>query len=85
MSMVAKTVTWKEQKRMAWLGWKENVTIGCLQLDWIHNYSNKMNNENLTDQLQNCYRFNHWMRNLKWCVAFVLFFDCCCNKCIQNL
>ena len=31
-----------------------------------------MNSVDLADQLQNCYRFNHWLRNRKWWWAIFL-------------
>jgi hypothetical protein len=35
-------------------------------MNLIDQYNNFMNSVDLADQLRNCYRFNHWLRNRKW-------------------
>jgi hypothetical protein len=48
------------------------VCGGWNQLNLIDDYNNNMNNVDLADQLRNCYRFNHWLRNRKWWWAIYL-------------
>ena len=65
LSTVSKTIEWDQKSRKVWflvLGSK--VTMKYLRLNLIDIYNNHMNSVNLADQLRNCYRFNHWFRNV---------------------
>ena len=48
------------------------VWMKYLRLGMIDEYNNFMNSVDLADQLRNCYRFNHWLRNRKWWWAIFL-------------
>jgi hypothetical protein len=50
----------------------QTVIMEYLRLNLIDDYNNYMNSVDLADQLRNCYRFNHWMRNRKWWWAISL-------------
>jgi hypothetical protein len=52
----------------------QTVIMEYLRLNLIDDYNNYMNSDSvdLADQLRNCYRFNHWMRNRKWWWAIFL-------------
>jgi len=67
MSTCATTVDWTTLTRKVWSTTeKKTVTIKYLHLNLIDIYNKYMNAVDLADQLRNCYRFNHWMRNRKW-------------------
>ena len=53
-----------------------HVEMKFLPLNFIDIYNFHMNSVDVADQLQNCYRFNHWFRNSKcwwsiflWCLG----------------
>jgi hypothetical protein len=73
LSTVAETIDWTTKTRKVWstAHWKE-VMMQYLRLNLINDYNNNMNSVDLADQLRNCYRMNHWMRNRKWWWAIML-------------
>jgi hypothetical protein len=67
LSTIAETVDWKIMKRKVYSAESNSmVVMSYLRLNLIDQYNNFMNSVDLADQLRNCYRFNHWLRNRKW-------------------
>ena len=67
LSTASETVEWVHKKRRVWPVVHQEVrSIGFLRLNFIDDYNNGMNFVDMSDQLRNQYRPDHWMRNSKW-------------------
>ena len=67
ISMACEELVWKQKERKVWssvLG--KFVVVPFLCLNVIDDYSNKMNNVDIADQLQGVYCFDHCIRKRKW-------------------
>jgi hypothetical protein len=73
LSTIVEEIDWNVLNRKVWSTEKKaNVVMQFLRLNMIDDYNHHMNSVDLADQLRNCYRFNHWMRNRKWGWAIFL-------------
>lgn len=71
LSTASETVEWVHKKRKIWSAIHQEVRlVGFLRLNFIDDYNNGMNFVDMSDQLRNQYRPDHWMRNRKWWWAF---------------
>ena len=67
LSTVELDVSWVEKTRKVWSAVHQEVRmIGYLRLNFIDDYNFGMNYVDMSDQLRNQYRSDHWMRNRKW-------------------
>jgi len=73
LSTSEESIEWITKRRKIWDSVHEDIKIiGFMRLGWIDNYNNKMNSTDISDQLRNVYRPDHWMRNRKWWWAFFI-------------
>ena len=65
--MICTQIVWIVKEKIVY-----NVLTGAmevmrfLRLNLIDDYNNDMGHVDVSDQLRNQYRFDHWMRNRKW-------------------
>eukprot|EP00984_Skeletonema_dohrnii_P025939 scaffold15185_cov72-Skeletonema_dohrnii-CCMP3373.AAC.1 len=74
LSMVADKVEWgvKERHRVWSITERELKSMKFLRLNVISIYNDFMNSVDMSDQLRNNYRPDHWMRQRKWWWSFFL-------------
>lgn len=61
------------KQRKVWSSLAKRVSqIDFFRLNVVEEYNNQMNHVNVSDQLQNQYRPDHWMRIRKWWWAFFI-------------
>ena len=67
LSMISKGIKWVEKERIVYnVETGQNEPVKFLRLDYIDNYNNTMGHVDVSDQLRNTYRFDHWLRKRKW-------------------
>jgi hypothetical protein len=67
LSMACNDINWIEKTRKVWSKDSRSVTeISFLRLNQIDNYNGEMNAVDISDQLRNQYRMDHWLRQKKW-------------------
>jgi len=67
LSMVCKALTWIVKDRKVYNVDKGRVeSTRFLRMNTIDTYNNTMGSIDISDQLRNTYRFDHWLRNRKW-------------------
>jgi hypothetical protein len=67
LSMSAEGIEWVVKERMVFnIDTQQMEGIKFLHLNVNDDYNNGMGNVDASDQLQNYYRFDHWLRNRKW-------------------
>ena len=73
MSTVSENVLWIQKQRKVWSSSAgEMKTMSYLRLNVIDDYNQHMNSTDISDQLRNTYRPDHWMRNRKWWWAILM-------------
>ena len=73
LSTVESAVSWVEKTRKVWSAVHQEVRmIGYLRLNFIDDYNFGMNYVDMSDQLRNQYRPDHWMRKRTWWWAFLI-------------
>lgn len=73
LSTVSDSVKWVQKSRKVW-SQQHNTSqvMKFLRLNAIDDYNQNMNSTDISDQLRNVYRPDHWMRNRKWWWAFFI-------------
>jgi Transposase IS4 len=67
LSMLCDSIKWVVKERSAYNNaTKRNETLRFLRLNVNDDYSNDMGHVDISDQLRNYYRFDHWLRQWKW-------------------
>lgn len=67
LSMTVESIEWVLKRRKVWSAKdKMMVFIAFLCLEMIDEYNAYMNQTDISDQLRNQYRIDHWLRNRKW-------------------
>ena len=60
-------IKWIKKKRFVWSSTKNKlVNVPFFRLNIFDDYNYNMNNVDISDQLRNVYRWDHWMRKRKW-------------------
>jgi hypothetical protein len=60
-------IKWIKKTRKVWSSAKKKlVTLPYFRLNVFDVYNHNMNNVDISDQLRNVYRWDHWMRKRKW-------------------
>jgi len=73
LSTTKESMYWVTKKRKVWSAVHQEIReMRHLRLNFIDNYNQNMNVADITDQLQNQYRPDRWMRNRKWWWAFFI-------------
>ena len=73
LSMYETEIVWTSKSRRVWSAAdKKMCLIDFLRLNAIDSYNNGMNYVDMSDQLRNQYRPDHWLRNRKWWWAFFI-------------
>ena len=72
ISTTVSAIRWMEKRRRVWsVAEAALIYVIFLLLNLIDDYNNNMNGTDISDQLRNQYRPDHWMRNRKWWWAFL--------------
>ena len=67
LSTICETIKWVQCTKHVYCVETEQVEeVKFLHLNINDDYNHDMSNVNIADQLQNYYRFDHWMRKQKW-------------------
>ena len=67
LSMCTDSIQWVEKKRKVWdKSAKQMVDFHFLRLNINDEYNKEMGDVDISDQLRNSYRFDHWLRKTKW-------------------
>jgi Transposase IS4/SAP domain len=67
LSMTCESIKWITKERKIFSSeMNKTTTIKYLRLNVNDNYNKEMGHVDVSDQLRNHYRFDHWQRNRKW-------------------
>jgi Transposase IS4 len=67
MSIICACIEWIVKERQVYnAATKKTETLRYLRLNLNDEYNNKMGHVDISDQLRNYYRFDHWARQWKW-------------------